>query len=257
MSAELLIRLPDYFPSLINAMQDGVVLRGTDGTIVETNQAFCMMVGFDRSEIVGARPPHPWWPDEERERFEDARERYLAGVSTEDDLLYMRRDGVRFPAVVTNAPLRDSEDRVIAYIATIKDMSERVKAEEQIRFQAALIDQVEASVIATDVAGTILFWNRGAETLYGWQQDEVIGKAGQDLLLGPGADGVVEELIQTFSSGSSWEGEIVVPHRDGSLVPVYLSSSAVRDPNGRPVGIVAVLVDISERARAAGRIAAQ
>lgn len=257
MSAELLVRLPDYFPSLINAMQDGFVLRGTDGTIVEVNDAFCALVGYDRSEIVGSRPPHAWWSEDGQAQFEDARSRYLAGESSEDDLIYQHRNGERFPALVTNAPLRDSGDRVIAYIATVKDMTERAKAEEQIRFHAALIDQVEAGVIATDATGTILYWNRGAEALYGWQQDDVVGKPGQELLLGPDSDATVAELVQTLSGGDAWEGEVLVPHRDGAVVPVFVSSSAVRDQSGRPIGIVGVVVDISDRKRAEARIAAQ
>ncbi len=257
MSAELLIRLPDYFPSLINAMQDGVVLRGIDGTIVEVNHAFCKMVGCDRAEIVGSRPPHPWWPDGEYDRFEAARTRYLAGANTEDDLIYQRRSGEQIPVLVTNAPLRDSEDRIIAFIATVKDMTERAKAADQIRFQAALIDQVEAGVVATDATGRILYWNRGAEALYGWRQDEVIGRDGQELLVGPGSEAIVADLIQTLSSGLPWEGEIDVLRRDGAVVPVFVSSSAVRDSDGAPIGIVGVVVDISERKRAEARIAAQ
>jgi len=257
MSAELLIRLPDYFPSLINAMQDGFVLRGTDGTIIEVNTAFCQMVGRDRSEIVGSRPPHAWWPEATRGQFDDVSQRYLSGVSAEDDLIYQRRNGTRFPAAVTNAPLRDSEGRIIAYIGTVKDMSERVKAERQIRFQAALIDQVQAAVIATDHTGTISFWNRGAEALYGWRHDEIVGRQGQDVLLGPGSKETVAAAVDTLNSGQPWEGEIEVPHRDGHSIPVLVSSSAIRDRDDRPTGIVGVVVDISERKRAESRVEAQ
>ena len=238
-------------------MQDGFVLRGTDGTIIEVNHAFCAMVGVDRAEIVGSRPPHAWWPAETHDLFTDISSGYNSGASAEDDLVYQRHNGERFPALVTNAPLRDSDGRVIAYISTVKDISERVRAEEQIRFQAALIDQVEAAVIATDATGTIVSWNRGAEALYGWQPHEVIGKPGQELLLGPDSDATVAELVQTLSSGQPWEGEIAVPRRDGVVIPVFVSSSAVRDPHGQPTGIVGVIVDISERKRAEARVTAQ
>jgi PAS domain S-box-containing protein len=256
MSAELLIRLPDYFPSLINAMQDGFVLRGTDGTILEANTAFCTMVGLDRAEIIGSRPPHVWWPEEAHQRFEDVFARYLSGASSEDDLVYERRTGERFPALVTNAPLHDTDRRVIAYIGTVKDMTERVRAEERNRFQAALIDQVEAGVVATDASGTILLWNKGAEDLYGWPQDEVVGKSGQELLLGPDSEAIVSVLIGNLNRGEPWEGEIRIPTRDGRNLPVLMSASAVRDEQHRPAGIVGVIVDISARKRAEALMAA-
>ena len=228
-------------------MQDGFVLRGTDGTIIEVNTAFCRMVGRDRSEIVGTRPPHAWWPDDARRDFETAFARYLTGASTEDDLVYQRMNGEQFPALVTNAPLRDSEGRIIAFIGTIKDMSERVRSEEQIRFQAALIDQVQAGVVATDAAGRITYWNRGAEEIFGWRQDEVIGQSGQDLVLGPDSEVTVAEMVQTLNNGQPWEGEIAVHRRDGQTIPAIASSSAVRDQENRPIGIVGVVVDISDR----------
>jgi len=257
MSAELLIRLPDYFPSLINAMQDGFILRGTDGTIVEVNDAFCDMVGFDRAEVVGTRPPHPWWPEDIHEDFVQVFRRYITGVRTDDDLVFVRRSGERFPALVTNAPLRDSEGQIIGFIGTIKDMTERARSEERIRVQAALIDQVQAGVVATDASGTIVAWNRGAEALYGWSADEVLGKPGQDLLLGPNAEDTVTELIDAFNSGQPWEGQIHVPRKDGASVPVLVSSSVVRDARDRPAGIVGVVVDVTERQRAEARLTAQ
>lgn len=257
MSAELLIRLPDYFPSLIDAMQDGFVLRGIDGTIIEVNRAFCAMVRRERSEIIGSRPPHVWWPDETRGQYEHVVARYLAGAASQDEMIYERPGGERFPVVVTNAPLRDSDGHIVAYIGTVKDVSEWIRADEQVRFQAALMDQVEAGVIATDALGRILFWNRGAETLYGWRQDEVVGKMAQDLLLAPGSEATVAELVESLSIGQPWEGELTVPRRDGALIPVLISSSAVRDRENRPIGIVGVVVDISERKQAEARLDAQ
>ena len=129
MSAELLIRLPDYFPSLIDAMQDGFILRGIDGTVVEVNASFCAMIGYDRSELVGSRPPHPWWPAKRREQLAEVFGEETAGTAAEDDVIFQRRSGERFPGVVTNAPLRDSAGQIIGYIGTVKDMSERVRAE--------------------------------------------------------------------------------------------------------------------------------
>lgn len=238
-------------------MQDGFVLRGADGTITEVNHAFCSTIGLDGSEIVGSRPPHVWWPEEMNDTFADLYTRYLSGVSSEDDLIYQRRNGEHFPVLVTNAPPRDSDERIIAYIGTVKDMAERVRAEEQIRFQAALIDQVEAGVVATDANGTIVFWNSGAETLYGWQHQEVIGKPAQEFLLGSNAEETVAELVQTLNSGRPWEGELTVPRRDGKPVPVLISSAAVHDRSGRPAGIAGVVVDMTDRKRAEARMAAQ
>ncbi|MGH7128735.1 MAG: PAS domain-containing protein, partial [Planctomycetaceae bacterium] len=145
MSAELLIRLPDYFPSLINAMQDGFILRGIDGTVVEVNRSFCELIGYDRSEVIGSRPPQPWWPEELRAELADVFERYISGAIAEDDLIFQRRSGERFPALVTNAPLHDSEGRIIGYIGTVKDMTERVRGEAIVAAQYDVARRLSAA----------------------------------------------------------------------------------------------------------------
>jgi PAS domain S-box-containing protein len=257
MSAELLIRLPDYFPSLINAMQDGFLLRGIDGTIVEVNDAFCRMIGYDRSEIIGRRPPHDWWAAEDRERFDDAFQRYLSGVAAEDRLTYTRRNGQPFPTLVTSAPLRDAEGRIIGFIGMIKDISEHTRVERQIAFQAQLIDRVPAAVIATDDQGVITLWSTGAEQLFGWARHDVIGVDIGNLMSGRQAPGWSTSMLAALRAGTAWEGELDAQHRDGSDIPIFISNAPILDPSGALVGVVGVAVDITARRRAEQRFTAQ
>jgi PAS domain S-box-containing protein len=257
MSAELLIRLPDYFPSLINAMQDGFLLRGVDGTVIEVNSAFCQMIGYERREIIGSRPPHDWWAAEDRERFNSALQRYLDGQSAEDQLTYTRRNGQRFPALVTSAPLLDTEGRIIGYLGTVKDMTEHTRIERQITFQAQLIDLVQASVIATDADGVITLWNAGAEQLFGWQRHDVIGVDISNVMSGGQTSGLSESMLAVLRAGDAWEGEYFARRRDGSQVPIFVTNAPILDNAGNLVGIVGVSVDITQRRRAEQRLAAQ
>ena len=68
------------------------------------------------------------------------------------------------------------EEGVPRYLGIIYDITSRKKAEEQVRFQAQLLDSVHQAVIASDLAGTVIYWNRFAETLYGWTADEALGR---------------------------------------------------------------------------------
>jgi len=257
MSAELLIRLPEYFSSLINAMQDGFVLRGTDGTIIEVNDSVCEMLGYRRDEMVGRRPPHPWWPDDQHPTFTDAVARYLSGATVEETLIYQRKNGERFPALVTTAPLHDSEGRVIAYIGMFKDMTEWNRAEEHIRFQAHLIDEVEAAVTATDAEGHVVIWNAGAEYLYGVLRAEAIGQPIVTLIPGSSGDVTGESLHGSVQSGERWEGEYTVDRGEGQSIPIFGSVAPIKDASGAVIGSVGVAVDISQRKRAEERLTAQ
>ena len=249
MSTDPFFCLPDYFTSLINAMQDGFVLRAPDGSILEANTAFCALIGYSREEVVGQRPPHPWWPDEERSTFEHVAQRYLAGAAREDDLVYLHKSGERIPMLVTNAPIRDAGGRVIGFIGMMKDMRERQQTEAHIQFQSELIDRAQTAIIATDTAGVVTVWNQGAEHLYGWSRAEALGQNIGALLVSvdQSADGV--EILESVVAGTAWNGEFTLRRKDGAIVPVFASDSPIFNADGEVVGVIGVSVDLSERKR--------
>ena len=96
------------------------------------------------------------------------------------------------------------------------DISDRREAEERVHFQAHLLEQVQAAVIATDMQGRVTHWNEHAERLYGWSCEEAMGRHIAELTVEPDKAGVAEEIMQTLREGETWEGEFVVRRKDGS-----------------------------------------
>lgn len=140
--------------------------------------------------------------------------------------------------------------------------------EEQLRFQAGLLDAVGQAVTATDLEGRILFWNRAAEELYGWSRDAVLGRSVYDLGLTPDRRELAEEIMATVARGESWSGEVEAapPHADP--VPAFLVVTPVRDADDTLVGAVGISTDLTpwrgmerklqeaQRLEAVGRMAA-
>lgn len=257
MPAEDLISSPGFFPSLINAMPDGFLLRAVDGTVIEVNASFCHMIGFDRDDVIGSKPPHPWWADEERENIGQLATRYFAGDSSDDDMIFKRKSGERFPAAVTSAPIRDSRGQIVAYVGTVKDMTERKRQQRELAFQARLIDRLQAAVIATDEDGVITLWNRGAEDLYGWSASDVIGVDVRNVLPGVGSAAMASGSPDRLRHDTATEGEYSARHRDGSTFPVFVTEAPIHDQEGSLTGIVAVSVSIADRRRSEQRRNAQ
>jgi len=135
-----------------------------------------------------------------------------------------------------------------------RDVNERVKAEERLRFQAQLLDAVDQAIIAIDLEGRVRFWNRGAERLYGWSEQQVIGRRLREFVISEdlweSTDGIMSEL----RAGRIWSGEFVALRKNGTTFQAEITDTPVRDDQGNVVGIIGVSTDITERKRAEARL---
>ncbi len=132
----------------------------------------------------------------------------------------------------------------------INDVSADASDLETVRFQAALLDSVGQAVIATDVAGIVIYWNSAAERLYGWTREEALGRSIVELTPAPQS---VEEATWIFSelaAGRSWSGEFVVGHRDGTAFHAQVTDTPVLGADGTLQAIIGISADITERKRA-------
>ncbi len=117
-----------------------------------------------------------------------------------------------------------------------------------------LYDQIDASVICTDMQGTVIGWNSGAEALYGWTGAEAIGRNARELIV-PEDSSAAEQLAAKLTSDGRWDGELLVRRRDGSLFTIYVRNRLVLDEHGAPAAIVGVAVDISAHVAAETELA--
>jgi PAS domain S-box-containing protein len=131
-----------------------------------------------------------------------------------------------------------------------RDVTERRQAEERLLFQAQLLEQVKAGVIATDLEGVVIHWNDYAEKLYGWSREEALGCNIAELVVGPAEAEVADEIMERLRAGETWEGEFVVRRKDGSTFPAHVTDSLIYDSQGRAVGIVGVSTNIAKRKKA-------
>ncbi len=136
------------------------------------------------------------------------------------------------------------------------ERAERKKAEEalrqseaSLREQAKLLSLTHDAIFVRDMKGTIKYWNRGAEELYGWTVDETVGKVAHELLktvFPVPFDRIEEELMRT----GRWEGELVHTEKFGTQLTVASRWSLERDAQGMPSAVLVTNTDITERKRA-------
>ena len=100
-------------------------------------------------------------------------------------------------------------------------------------------DQGREAVIATDVSGSILYWNEHAASLYGWTATEVLGRNILDVTPTRGSGDAAAQIMEDMRGGEGWTGEFIVKHRDGTPMIVHVSNFPVHDGDSM-IGVVGV-----------------
>ena len=118
---------------------------------------------------------------------------------------------------------------------------------EQLRFQASVLEAMGQPVIATDLEGKVLYWNRAAEETYGWSSGEALGRRSRDLTVPKESLEKAEEVVSELRAGRTWSGEVLLRRKDGSIVPVFVTATPLFDARGDLAGMIGVSSDISER----------
>lgn len=170
------------------------------------------------------------------------------GAVTEIECRLRHKDGTWRWLVSRELIYKYTPDGEVSEILGVaQDITERKLHAAQIHLQARMLDVVGQAVIATDLAGVIQYWNRGAEQLYGWPAVEVIGRNAVDVLVsGPDRDQAMA-IMAALRAGASWSGEFAVRHRDGSRMEMLVNDSPIYDSRGDLIGTLGVSMDITER----------
>lgn len=117
----------------------------------------------------------------------------------------------------------------------------QIRPEDRVLFLTSILEEVKNAIIATDLDGTIIFWNKFAETLYQWKADEVIGRTFSEVMS--------TEMSMTLRQSDHWEGESVGKRRDGKRFPILFNYSIIRNGEGIAIGMISVSSDITEKKR--------
>jgi PAS domain S-box-containing protein len=116
-------------------------------------------------------------------------------------------------------------------------------------FHAHLLNTIEQSIIATDLDGVVIYWNRFAEHLYGWSAAETLGRNIMELTAPELSSRQAEDIMAQLRRGKSWTGEFTAQRKDGTLFPIQTVNSPIYDDKETLIGIVGISHDITERAR--------
>lgn len=171
-----------------------------------------------------------------------------------------RPDGTRVPFIPYPTALFDEQGELVGAVSAVVDISERRAAEQRSidsdirdRRLAAIVESSDDAILWKDLDGIIASWNKGAERIFGYTADEVVGKP-VTILIPPDRQDEEPAILARIRRGERVEHyETIRQRKDGSLINISLTVSPVRDAAGNIVGASKIARDITERKRAEER----
>jgi PAS domain S-box-containing protein len=221
----------------------GIVIAGRDGRIEYVNRSAEAMFGYSRAELIG-RPIGLVLPSDGASGA--AIQPPLAGGEAVDRRVGRRQDGTRFVVEVSQSVVRTGEaERALSFVT---DVTARSRGEEAVARLAAIVESSQDAILSKTLDGIVLTWNAGAERLYGYAADEVVGRS-VALLVPPERPDELGRILDAMRRDERIEHyETVRVKRDGQRIQVSLTISPIRGAGGRVVGASTIARDVTERA---------
>jgi PAS domain S-box-containing protein len=255
---------------LLEALPDAIVAVDREGTILQVNSQVQELFGYSRTDLIGKKV-ELLVPERSRSEHHHHRELFAAmpkirRMGAGLDLHGRRRNGSEFPVEISLSPVPIGEEIIV--LSAIRDISDRKKIEEELKRAneelaqktagqigeyrarlASIIDSSEDAIIGKNLEGTITSWNRGAQRIYGYAPEEVVGHHISMLAPNDRPD-EIPAILQKIARGESTEHyESVRVAKDGRHLNVSITVSPLRDAAGAIVGASAIARDITGQKR--------
>lgn len=179
------------------------------------------------------------------EHWKAIHRRALEGTVERDDAeLFIRQDGTRQWLRWEIRPWYTGANEIGGIIIFTEDITSRKKADERIRQQASLLDKTQDAVLVCDLSQRVVFWNKGAERIYGWKSGEVLGKEICEVIC-QGDRAMIEKALKAMETGDEWQEEIAHFTNAGKKITVVSRWTRVRNEENKPDYFLVVNSDIT------------
>lgn len=241
---EVLRESEDKYRAFFEGSIDAILITTPDGGIEAANAEACRMFGMTEEEIIkGGRDA---LVDISDPRLNPALEERAKTGRFRGELNLKRKDGTIFPVEESNAIYKDRNGRVKTAMI-LRDISERKRAEYNLIGQAKILAAISDAIIIVDTSYHITSWNAMAEKIYGWNENEVLGKPAKDILRGEFPSR--EPLYEKLERGETLITESVQYTKDDRKIIISGYTVPLRDNQGRITSFAAINHDITERKR--------
>ena len=251
---EALIREKELISTTLASIGDCVIVTDTQSRVTFLNPEAERLTGWTNSNAEGRPLSVVFRIVNERTRrvAEDPVEKVLrlgTIVGLANHTMLLREDGAEFLIDDSAAPIRDKDGSLFGVVLVFRDVTEQRKLFEAREQLAAIVEYSGEAIATKNLDGIIQTWNASAEKLFGYRADEIIGKP-VTILIPPERLSEEEEILSRLRRGLPAERlETIRLKKDGTSIPVSVTVSPIKDPDGDVIGASKLIQDITARNR--------
>jgi len=237
---------------ILDQINDSVISMDLSGYIIGWNKGAELQFGYSAEEAVGKNILFLYADEEEADSL--FHEAFLEHGGREMVVKRRKKSGEVFWASLSLSLSHDALGNPTAILGYLVDITERLRAEEELRLQAAIFEHSDEGIIVTDVSKRILSVNRAFTKITGYEAVEAIGQVPSLLKSGLHERAFYAEMNASISDNGFWIGELWNRRKNGENFPVWLSISGVHNPEGAITHYFSVFTDLTERKNAEKQI---
>jgi PAS domain S-box-containing protein len=233
--------------AVIASSDDAIISKDLNGIISSWNGGARRIFGYEAEEMIG-QPILRLIPEELHHEEAIILAKLRAGERIDHfETIRVRKNGERFHVSVTISPVKDDRGVIIGASKIARDISDRHRADEN-RFRlAAIVNSADDAIIGKDLNGIITSWNAGAQRLFGYKEDEILGQSILRLIP-ENLRYEEEEILRKVKAGEKIEHyETTRVSKSGETREVAVTISPILDINGKVVGASKIARDVSDR----------
>jgi len=217
--------------------------------ILACNEAFAREQGSSIQELIGM-PILDMYRPEDHARIKQLIAQSDREGTVQFEGVKLRKDGSTYPFQLDVVSVRDRNGNLLYRVASQQDITERKRAEEKMAYQAFLLEHVNDAILATDGQRVITSWNPAAEKMFGWTEEEAIGRFAQEVILTEITPEQRDQAMKQIAETGQYKIEARVTRKNGSKIWVEGVNNTLRGRDGEILGYVSINRDITERKRA-------
>lgn len=238
-----------HLAAVIQSSHDAIAAKTLKGIITDWNRSAERIFGYKAEEIIG-KSVLTLIPNDRKNEEQEILRRIGRGESLDHyETVRRRKDGRLIDVSLTISPIKSPKGEIIGASKIAHDITQQKQTERRFAELARLLDLTNDSIIVRDHEDRIVYWNRGAEEIYGFSAKEALGKITHQLLKTAHPENF-EKIRKKLERENRWSGELVHIRKDGREVVAMSRWSLDRDADGKPRSILETNTDITARKRA-------